>query len=421
MIPAVLRSRAFLLLWLGQIFSQIAINMMTFVLILRAFELTSSNTAVSAIILAFSGPAAIFGLLAGVYVDRRNKKQVLVFCNLLRSLFILPLLYQPNSLSIIYITAFLVSAATQFFVPAEAPMIPKLVPKAHLLSANAVFTTSMYSSIVVGYVLAGPFLRIFGQSYIFLFLSLLFLIAGMFTSFIQVKEKGRGVVTPFANFATGRASAGSYFSAFNSDLREGYKILKGSSEVFTSLLLLSFSQVIILILGALLPGYAKGVLGIEGEDLSFFMFAPASVGMVVGAIAIGRVGVRFSPRFLINVGTLASGILIFLLPFSNRIASKSIGSIDMLYIVVFIALFLGFANSLITVSANTTLQGETHEKLHGRIYGAFISLSALLSLVPVALAGGLADIFGVGRIFWGLGIGIVFFALYRILISRYTS
>lgn len=420
MFPKVLQHRGFFLLWLGQIFSQIAINMMNFVLILRVFQLTSSNTAVSAIILAFNIPAAIFGLLAGVYIDRRNKKQILVLCNILRSLFLLPLIFQPNSLLVVYITALFVSLATQFFVPAEAPMIPKLVVKKQLFSANALFTTSLYSSIVIGYVLAGPSLRIFGESSIFLFLSLLFLIAGMFVSRMQIIENGRGVTTPFTNFASGRLSASVYISALGEDLREGYKILKKSSEVFTSLLILSFSQVMILILGALLPGYAKNVLGIEVEDLSLFIFAPASLGMVLGALIVGHIGGQFSRRFLINLGTITSGLLVFFLPFSNRIASPSIGSFDILYIVVGLAFLLGIANALITVSANTTLQGETHERLHGRIYGAFVSLSALFSLVPVALAGGLADIFGVGRIMWVLGIVIILFGLYRLLISRYT-
>ena len=176
-IVSVLRIPSFLMLWLGQIFSQIATNMMNFVLILRVFELTVSNTAVSGIILALNIPAAFFGLLAGVFVDRRNKKQILIISNVVRSLLLLLLILSPYQLPLIYLIAFLVSLATQFFIPAEAPMIPKLVSKKMLIPANALFTTSMYSSVVIGYVLAGPALHILGSTFIFLLLSLLFMVA----------------------------------------------------------------------------------------------------------------------------------------------------------------------------------------------------------------------------------------------------
>ncbi len=60
----ILLRRPFLFLWLAQIASQLAFNMMNFVLILFVFERTSSNTAVSGIVIAFTLPALFFGMLA---------------------------------------------------------------------------------------------------------------------------------------------------------------------------------------------------------------------------------------------------------------------------------------------------------------------------------------------------------------------
>lgn len=432
MILEVFRIRNFLFLWLAQIFSQIATNMMHFVLILRAFQLTNSNTAVSGIVLAFNLPAAIFGILAGAFVDRRDKRQILLVSNIARSMILIPLLFAPKSLPLIYIVALLVSAATQFFIPAEAPMIPKLVPRKLLVSANALFTVSLYSSIVLGFVLAGPALRLFGQTYVFLFLCLLFLVASIFISCIPVSQQvGRHIASVFINLATRQKTAKTYIFALSSDLSEAYRMLQRGKEVVASLFLLSLSQVVILMLGALLPGYAKTVLNIEGEDLSLFIFAPAAFGVVLGAILVGQIGARVRTALLINLGTLASGILIFLLPFSNRFASQflvirlnnilpSVLEIDVLNIVIVIAVLLGFFNALVTVSANVILQGETHKRIHGRIYGAFVSLSAILALVPVILAGGLADFFGVGRVLSAVGIFIILLGLYRLLTSKYT-
>ncbi|MBI3092680.1 MAG: MFS transporter, partial [Candidatus Levybacteria bacterium] len=81
----VLSIRPFFFLFLSEIFSQIAMNMTNFILIIVAFELTKSNTAVSLIVLSFTVPTIIFGILAGVYVDRWNKKQVLFLTNIIRA------------------------------------------------------------------------------------------------------------------------------------------------------------------------------------------------------------------------------------------------------------------------------------------------------------------------------------------------
>lgn len=425
MVLTVLRVRPFLMLWLGQIFSQIAINMMNFVLILRVFQLTSSNTAVSGLVLSFSLPAVVIGLLAGVFVDRRDKKQLLLLTNALRSLLVLMLIFYGQSVPFIYLIAFFVATATLFFVPAEAYMIPQLVGRKKLLSANAIFTISLYASILLGYILAGPFLKILGPKYIFVFLSLLFLLAAMFISFVGIKSDKRGVgigINHFSFRVVRRVSA---------DLSEGFKLFKKSKNILESLLLLSFSQVAILIFGVLLPGYAQNLLDIEVEDLSFLLFAPAALGMVLGALMVGHIGSRFSRRNLITFGILVSGIIISILPFSNRLASKFLIvklnailpatlEIDILQIVIFLAILLGFSNAFITVCANTILQDETDAKLRGRVYGAFISFAALLSAVPVLAAGGLADIFGVASILIVLGLMITFIGLYRIVVARYT-
>ena len=83
---AVFRNRPFLLLWLSQAFTQIGGNMVIYGLTVIILEATRSNTAVSILILTFLGPAVLFSAVAGVYVDRLDKRVVLVVTNVLRSL-----------------------------------------------------------------------------------------------------------------------------------------------------------------------------------------------------------------------------------------------------------------------------------------------------------------------------------------------
>src|SRR5579883_3165565 len=132
-----LGNRAFLFLWLAELLSQVAMNMMNFVLILFAFHITSSNTAVSGIVLAFTIPALLFGILAGVYVDWWDKRTVLIATNILRGVILFFLIFFQSNLVVLYTITFLISIITQFFIPAETPMIPLIVSESQLFSANA--------------------------------------------------------------------------------------------------------------------------------------------------------------------------------------------------------------------------------------------------------------------------------------------
>src|SRR5260221_5209283 len=158
-----LTNRSFLFLFLAELVSQIAMNMMNFILILVAFTLTTSNTAVSGIVLSFTIPAIFFGILAGVYVDRKNKKKILLLTNILRGLLLVLLAFVHEKLLFVYAISFFIATITQFFIPAETPMIPILVKKDALLSANALFGLALYGSLLIAYALSGPFLSFLAQ------------------------------------------------------------------------------------------------------------------------------------------------------------------------------------------------------------------------------------------------------------------
>ena len=97
----VLRNRQFLVLWAGQIFSQLADKVflvMAIALITTRFQQANQPISgwVSAVMIAFTIPAVLFGSLAGVYVDRWSKKKVLVLSNLVRGFFVLGIPHEAS-------------------------------------------------------------------------------------------------------------------------------------------------------------------------------------------------------------------------------------------------------------------------------------------------------------------------------------
>lgn len=403
----ILLKRPFLFLWFAQIFSQLAFNMMNFILILLVFEKTSSNTAVSGLVISFTLPALFFGMLAGIYVDRRNKKSILLFTNFFRGALTLLFFFVRESLGPIFLLAFFISSLTQFFIPAEASSIPQIVNKKFLIYANSLFAITLNGSILLGYVLAGPLLKIFGFGRTFLFAASLYLLAALFIFLLPTIGVGRKLA--FSDFFGINSFNRAIFR-----LREIYQLLRKIKEIFFAIIFLTISQGLILVLATLLPGYATTVLGIEATDISLVILTPATVGMVLGSILLIRFGKGISGQILVNLGIIVSGIILSVLPFISRFTSKyfilslnqylpGILEIDVVHVVIALLFMAGLANSLIVVISNTTIQGSAQKQFIGRAYGIVIALSAAFSLFPVILAGGLADVFGVKTVLMIIG------------------
>ena len=152
----VLRNRGFLLLWLSQVATQIGGNMVLYGLTVLVLQATSSNAAISALFLTFLVPAVLLSAVAGVYVDRVDRRAILVMTNLLRAAAILGIYFVGSDLAGILLLNVFVSVVTVFFAPAEAAMIPVVVPRNQLVAANGLFTLTFNGAFAIGYALLGP-------------------------------------------------------------------------------------------------------------------------------------------------------------------------------------------------------------------------------------------------------------------------
>jgi MFS family permease len=413
---AALTDRPFLFLWIGEIFTQIPTHLFNFFLILHVFKLTNSSTAVSGVVLSFTLPAIIFGSIAGVYVDRWDKKKVLIITNILRALLLIILLFFINNLIIIYIISLAVSMLVQFFIPAETPMIPLVVRQKNLLSANALFGMAIFASILVAYVLSGPLLIFFKPAGSILVLSFMLLIGAVFISFIDVKKIIRhknGEIKP--NFVT--------------DVKHTLSLVRRTREIARSLFLLSLSQILVLIIATIAPGYAKQILNIPIEDFPILFATPASLGMVVGAIILVNYFHSHPKERVISIGIFLSGLAMLFLPYGSKVVSRDfvqnlnlvlphLLQINILHIMIVLAFLIGIANAFVFVSANTVLQEKTTDEVRGKIYGFLNSIVGILSLLPIILAGGLADLVGVGVVITGIGLGLLLLGAVWMYTSR---
>lgn len=405
----VLRNRNFLTLWGGQVFSQLADKVylvLMIALIASRFQTEGQAISgwVSTLMIAFTIPAVLFGSVAGVFVDHWRKRAVLVTTNLLRGGLVLglPVLLWlthgwatsaglPLGFPMVLGVTFLVSTLTQFFAPAEQAVIPLIVERRHLLSANSLYTMTMMASVIIGFALGEPLLAIADQ----IFAPLLqqfhaapdmgkeivvggsYVIAGLMLMLIRTGEK---TVNPHEELPD-----------VWENIRDGVRYLAGQGRVRAALI----CQVILFSIFAALAVLAVRLAEVMPEIKSSqfgFLLAAGGVGMAIGAILVGQFGQRFSRAQLSLYGSLGmAGSLAAVSFFTHH-----------LFPTLLLLVLLGVCAAIVGVPMQTAIQEETPEEMRGKVFGLQNNAINIALSLPLALAGVAETWFGLQAVFLGL-------------------
>src|SRR6267378_4568509 len=154
----ILRDPAFARLWFIQAATQVGGNMALFALTVLVFATTRSNAAVSALVMSFLIPTILLSAVAGVLVDRLDVRWALIGPNSARTLLTLGLALAGTNVAMLLLLNLGISLTTVVLTPAEASMIPRIVPKAQLETAMGVFNLTLQASFAVGFAFLGPLL-----------------------------------------------------------------------------------------------------------------------------------------------------------------------------------------------------------------------------------------------------------------------
>ena len=430
---AVLRNRPFLLLWLAQLSTQVGGNMvMLGLLVMITSSSGGSKVAISILLMCFLAPAIIFSAIAGVFVDRADKRLVLVVTNVLRgAVFVLVFLVTGNLL-LLYLLMILVSTLTTFFGPAEASMIPFLVPKSQLLAANGLFSLTTNAAFALGFALFGPFvIAIAGPQTLILLVAALYFVAAVFCVILPESlppvppppllpsslpfSLPSPLPTPPSGAASGRTVvvAGKAVKGTFGQLVEGITYIREHRNVGWSLSYMGITGALIGILAVLGPDFAKTSLGL-GDNGLVVVVLPLGLGIVTGVLAVNAYGHNFPRRRIIEAGLIVLGLLLALLSclgsiwhFLNIPISAGQDAhvfqnlsqvLSLLSVVVAIAFVSGLCYAVVAISAQTQLQEELPEDVRGRVFGILNMLVSVSSLLPIMVVGPAADLVGASPI-----------------------
>lgn len=376
-----LRHRDFALLWWGGLFTLTGHATLSLALPVHVYLTTGSALATSLMFLASTLPRVLLSSLAGVFVDRWSRRGTLLVCNLLLTAGCLPLLGIEIGAGVwvVYLVAAWQATVTRFFEPAENALLPTLVPRSQLASANALNALNNNLARLAGPAAGGAVVAFAGLGgvvavNVLLYLAAFLLIARMKTSGHVAEASPR----PEGRDALRRLAA---------EWAQGLRLI-GRVPVARLLLIASvLTAVGEGVFGVLITPFVIEVLRAGPVELGWVRSAQG-IGGIVGGLAIAYLGHRWPAGTLLGLGAAFIG-LIDLAIFNYPRFLGGIGPAIGLMVLVGVpaaAYGTGFA---------TLLQTHVAGGMLGRVHGTLATAYSLALLLGIALAGGLADRVGI--------------------------
>ena len=380
-----LRQRNFFLLWVGQFISIIGDWVLFIALPFYTYSLTGSVLATGAMFIVSTLPRLVLGSLAGVFVDRWDRKRTMIIADMLRVPLILMLVFvkSPDWLWLIYVSACLESIVSQFFNPAKTAIIPLLVGEKDLLAANSLNGLSDALTRLIGSALGGTLMGWLGFSSVVLLDAGSFLISAILILLIAMPARPNSSgVRPVARSEVAPVPVAGGILGVWQDWVVGLRLVKRERLLLMLFIVLGVAFLGDSMISVLIVPLVKVLMGGGAQLLGWLMVAQG-VGGLLGGLLVGQIGNRFPPRRIAALGLVGTGIVIFV-----------ILSIPHSVLVMPFMAVAGMAVSAWLISSETLMQLGVSDQFRGRIFGTVGTTSALASLVGMLLASLLTDLVG---------------------------
>jgi MFS transporter, DHA3 family, macrolide efflux protein len=385
----VLRIPGYRRLWLGQLVSEAGDGLTNLALLLLVNHLTGSTAAIAFMAMCLAIPPLTIGLFAGTYVDRADRRRIMLASDLLRATTVLGfvLVGSTDTLWLLFSLAFVQASVGTFFTPARASVVPKVVPPEGLLAANSVAQATRVVAGVIGAGLGGVLIGIVGVFWpAFVLDSLSFLasfalILGLPAAVGWIDEVSAGPSDPAAPTRPGVGAS----------LKVGLSRVAQSRLLSTTILSLG---VVMLGLGAVNVLFVPLLITILDVSPGWFgaVDLAQSASMILAAGMIGAIAARVAPTNLITIGLVAVAILI-----------ATTGAVTAVWQVLLLMFLAGWFISPLQAAVVTILQTNVVDAERGRVMSVLNAAMSGATVLSMAFAGIAGEIVGVRNVFFVAG------------------
>ncbi len=411
------RNRPFLALW-SATGIQLTINSaLQFVMLIWVLEQTGSPFAATLLVICLAAPPVLMGAVAGVLLDRLDKRRVLIIAVIVRSgLTALLLLADNVSVGAVYAVAFGTATAGQFAVPAGAAALPRFVAKEQLLAANSAFQFTATSTQLIGLVMLAPImLKVLGfdLSYI-LSAAALFSSALLLAALPRLESLHSATEPHRVSEDVGLIRAA--LATTLHDIRATATMIWRDRLTAVAMIQLVSGVMLLFMFAVLVPQFVRDVLGRAEED-AVFIFWPTGAGALLALVLVPRFGHRVGITRMASIGLAVITVVVTIFGVLDFLRANQ--SDDWLLApTLFLAFPLGVAYAMVNAPAQTLLQERVPPEMRGRIFSSQMMLANAVSMLALLLVGGVSDAAGVRQGLFLLGGGLFVITIASLWLGR---
>lgn len=397
----VLRIRGYRNLFAGQAISDIGDGITLLLLLLVINELTGSMTALALMAIAEAVPHFTVGLFAGVYVDRWNRRSVMLAADLLRAVIVLSFAFVASAgiVPLLYVLAFAQSSVSTFFRPARGALLPRIVPREGLPAANSLAQGSQVIGSVIGAGIAGLLFGVFGSGMVgFALDAATFLVSFLFISRIAASY-GQIAATPH----------GEERQDVRRSLLEGLAIVRGSRALSGSLLAAGVSMLGLGAVNVLFVPLIVEELEVHPTWMAGIELAQTSA-MIMAAGVVAILARRLAPTTIITIGLAGIGVCIGLM--------AGVSAVWQVLILLFV---VGWMITPLQAMLQTIVQTTATDATRGRVVSLLQASLSTASVASMAVGGVLGDLIGIRSVYLAAAVIVLVAAGIAFLLFRGVS
>ncbi len=378
-LPAVLQDRDIRLLFVGQTVSFFGTWIGLIALNVKIYALTQSSLGVAAILLLTALPSVLAGIIGGVYVDRYDRRRLLILTDTLRVVFTLAILFTEN-IFLLYGLVFANALAGTVYRMARMAIIPQMSSrKETLISINALLNLAQSLTLTLGPAVGGLLVAMLGVSAAFALDALTFAVSAFLIWRMSLPLEP-------THLAPGKTWQ---------QIQQGFAFIKANRPVYVLILSVCSMMLGTSAINALEIVYAQTIL--HTTDSGYGLLVSAwGVGVLLGTLAVSRLVQRIEPERLFMASMALLGSTFVLYAYAPTLS-----------VAILIGIVGGWGNGILVNLIQTLLQNLTPSALMGRVGGFFTTARDTTVVIGLLLSGVLSDVLGIQTVFVLSGIVVV--------------
>lgn len=379
----VFRRRNFSLMWTAQLVETIGCALTSLASSIYVYRATNGSAlSVGLMLMATAAPSLLFGLVAGVFVDRYDRRKIMIIADVARAILVclIPVVV-PFGIGWMYVVVMLISSIGQFFDPAYESLVPETAPDEELAAANSLMAIASFGSTAIGFAASGLIAHNYPIEYAFYINGFAYLFSAGCVVLLRVRKMEAAEEKTSAAVVVKNLKAGLGYLFKNPTLRSVFLLAIPIAIAFglANSLLLPFST-----------------RALQANEFEYgLQEGLTSVGFVIASLLMAGYLNRWREGQWMTVALMGMGL-----------AAVIYSQMTVIPIAIAVQMFSGFMNAPYSIARRLLVQRNTVSEMRGRVSSAYFVTSNTFFLIGMA-ASGLADVIDVRLLYLIGGLAVI--------------